>query len=358
MLHGIKIQKLLVQRDEIPNVWEKIRLTKEAISIADKHQDIEWGFSLRNELMELEHETSQCKDSFHAFNWLIQTFDENPDLLSADDLMWKYKWMIYYLRRDYRFSLEQIKEVDEDFKERMLKHGFSIRPLYNCFLDDAIFYGKKEEAEKWMTKMKNEFNDDLSNCKACELDTFIDYEVAFGDHKQAVTMAAPLVNKSLSCKSVPLSTFALLANSLIKKGEKEEAEKFFSLTEQLFASKDKESRNIKTLIQIIQYLALKKDTKGYEYLDKFNSWAVDAEPEFQYEFFTSAALLAQRIPKKELRLNLSEGFSIYRESQVYSSEELFSYFNEQGEKLAKLFDERNGNNFYTESLRDTLVSEI
>jgi len=357
MLHGIKIQKILIQRDETPDIWEKIKLTKDAIAIADKHQDISWGFSLRNELMEYEHDTSQCKESYHAFNWILQMYDENPDLLDFNDMLWKYKWMIYYLRRDPRFTLEQIKAIEEDFKERMLQHGFSLRVLYNCYLDDAIYYGNKEEAEQWMAKMKNELNDDLSNCKACELDSYIDFELKFGDTKQAVTMAAPLVNKTLSCKSVPLFTFATLANTLLKKGDKEEAERFLGYTEQLFASKDKESKQLKAVNLIIEYLALDNDEKAFDYVNKFNSWAINAEPELQYSFFKSLALLFKKNTDKELKIDLDPSFSIYRENQTYTSTELFTFFRNEAEKIAKDFDERNQNAFYTNSLHTVLTTD-
>jgi len=93
MNYNLEIQKVLLKLKDLKSFEDKIMALKEAIQVADQHNDIDWGFDLRLDLIRQERNTSRCNESFPAFAWILHTSDANEDYFDESEFLWEYKWI-------------------------------------------------------------------------------------------------------------------------------------------------------------------------------------------------------------------------------------------------------------------------
>lgn len=346
MKYTLEIQKILFQVDDNKNLppKDKIRLLKQAVAIADDNDDIEWAYDIRLQLIRECYFVASATDLIREFTWVLNAYENHPDWFDENDFLWQYKWVLGEMYNNPQVSMEQINSIMDDFKMRLQRNGYGLRPYYDRLFDETLILGKFEEAKRYLD-LRNEAPDDaMGSCKACTLDTELDYYLLTGDFEEAYNRAQPLLSRQISCTHVPARTFCALTYHADKKGKTDLAAELFDRAEEdmtkLFNINDENL--VVPSGMLISYLFKANEERAWYYFEKTLPWYVESDDYSRYEY---AAFLVEGLKKlpepKTTPLNLPTEFEIYQADHRYDTHELIRYFREEASRLAEAFDIRN-----------------
>lgn len=347
MSYNLEIQKILLKLDDLQNFSDRVKALKEAIAIADKHNDIDWGFDLRLDLIRQERNTSKCEESFPAFAWILNASDENDDYFDEADFLWEYKWMFCSAYRSSAIPMEQVLEIGEDLKRRLVKNGFSLRAYYNVMTGLSLHLRDYKKAQEYIDLADAEIIDDMTNCPACELDTKVETLLYQGFVEESLIKAQDLINKKLTCYSMPFQTFCCFAYWLEQAGDDRASIYFDKAMEEYHAHDQYDSSVGYSMGLLVAYMHKKNHPDTWSFFEKIADWQLGAEDLHIFNFAKYMAPLMKNGGKQ--RLELSSLLPYYQESGEYDLSELYVYFKDIAYDYANRFDQRNGNdNFKTE----------
>ncbi|MDR2383753.1 MAG: hypothetical protein LBD76_07735 [Prevotellaceae bacterium] len=348
MLHALQIQKLLIKIDTVKSPYDRVKLVKEAINIADTHNDTGWGFDLRKQIIEEEKATSSCIESLPAFTWILERYEQEPELCDERDFMMEYKWMIQATRRNADVSMKQFESIIADYKTRLLRNGYSLHSYYTARAQMAFQQHKLDEAKEYLSLRKSEKRDDLSFCVACEIHDLVEYEVLAGDIDKVFAVGADLFSGKESCKYIPFQTICLCVNMLDEYGDSDSAEEFFEIAESnLEKMQTVDMSNIGYAGKLIHYLIKKDKNKAWNFFEKYLLWSLNCEDYYNFQF--SSGVLSLFKGSGTRRLNISSEIPWYNPSGIYELPVLYDYYRNQAATLAAKFDARNNcSNFASE----------
>ncbi|MDR1887624.1 MAG: hypothetical protein LBQ70_06880 [Prevotellaceae bacterium] len=354
MDYALQIQKLLIRKEKLSSPGDRIALLKQAINLADAHNDVEWGFELRLELIRDEKETSRCDESLPAFTWILDAYDKNPELFNEDDFLWEYKWMLGSVRRNSSISLEQIESISEDFKTRLLRNGYSLRPYYTGKVHMAFFLGNSDDARKYIDLRNKEVRDDMTNCRACELDDEVELELRLGNFDKALAVGSSMLTKKVTCTHMPFSCYCSCVKYFQKAGDMEKAYEYFQKAEADLAELSDTSQIAEVGI-MIRFLTDYDREKAWPFFESHAHWNVDSEDYLDFLFSISVLPLLQG--GETVTLNVNPSLAWYREDNTYDSKEIYSYYYNKAKDLAERFDRRNGSGYFNEQLAEALKTQ-
>jgi hypothetical protein len=351
MDYSLQIQKLLIQRDRASSPNDKIALLKQAINLADTYNDLEWGFELRLDLIRDEKETSRCGESLPAFTWILDTYDKNPGLFDEGDFLWEYKWMLGSVRRNSSISMEQIDSIAEDFKNRLLRNGYSLRPYYTTKVHTAFFLGNLEDARKYIDIRNKEVRDGMANCRACELDDDVELELLLGNFDKALALGNKMLTKKLTCTHMPFSCYCNCVKHFRKAGDMDKAYEYFLKAEADLA----ELSDISQIAEIgimTGFLSDYDREKAWIFFEQYAHWNLDSEDYLDFIFSINVLSL---LSEEETRvLNVNPSLSWYREDNTYDIKEIYNYYYNKAKDLAERFDQRNGSGYFSEQFAEAV----
>lgn len=182
----------------------------------------------------------------------------------------------------------------------------------------------------------------------------VDYQVHYGNDRQALEIAKPILSGKMTCAEIPHCTYANVLLPLVRLGRFEEAEETFQKGYKM-VSKNKDF--LPQIIQHLRFLVLAGNLENAVRLfEKHISWALDTKHlEHQFKFFNTAWLLLDSLQTKgetSVKLNLPPSFRHFREDRVYDVSDLMAKFETDSKALAELFDARNENDYYAAQLED------
>jgi hypothetical protein len=348
MLYNLQIQKILVKADTVKSPCDKVKLIKEAIKIADANNDIEWGFDLRKQIIEEEKHTSSCIEGLPAFTWILDTYDQNPEICAENDFMLEYKWMIQAARRNASVSLQQFESIVEDYKTRLLRNDFSLHSYYSAKAQMAFQQLKLDEAKEYLELRKAEKYDDLSSCVACEIHDLVEYEFLAGNIDDAVMLASDILSGRKICKYIPFQTVCIAVNVLNRHGLGSSAVQMLQIANfTLEKMENNDMSNIGYIGNLIYFLTGKDKNKAWAMFEKYLSWSINCEDYYNFQFSSGSLSLFKGSGTRSL--NVNSAIPWYKPSGVYELPELYDYYKNQAATLAAKFDERNGcTNFASE----------
>ncbi|WP_316836310.1 hypothetical protein [Pedobacter nutrimenti] len=356
MRYTLEIQKLLNRANQ-ENIHPKdaAKLLIEAIQIADANEDIEWGYELREDLMDTQWRLVGREEFVRAFSWMLNTYDADPENYAVEDLLWKYKWIIDELFSNPVVPLEQLDNVLSDYKRRLEEKGYGLRSYYSKLLHEAL--GQKESvgSKKYLDLVNSLPIDELSDCRACEMDTEVAFLVNEGDFTAAYQKAQPLLQKQYTCAHVPVITLCQLCYLAVKNNENEKAEELFVRAEEELQEREEDSTLIVSIGLLIVFLFHNHKEKGWEYIVKYLPWAMECRT--SREFFFSqymAEALKLEDQEKQVTLELPHEHPLYTSAHTYKVKDLYDFYCKQAQRNAAQFDERNGNSNFSTQLEQAL----
>ncbi|MVX35508.1 hypothetical protein [Myroides sp. LoEW2-1] len=339
MNYNLEIQKILLKVEQMEKFSDKVVALKEAIQLADQHNDIDWGFDLRLDLIRKERNTSKCEESFPAFAWILNASDTNADYFDESDFLWEYKWMFCSAYRNASISTEQIMQIGEDLKSRLVKNGYSLRAYYNVMTGYYLHLRDYAKAQEYIDLADGEVIDDMTNCPACELDTKVEVLMDTGRVEESLVKAKDLISKKLTCYSMPFQTFCHFAYKLNKIGD-ERAELYFDKAlEEYYAHDSYDSSVGYSMSQLICYMYEKKHPDTWEFFSRVCEWQIGAEDIHVYNFSKYMASMLKDGGTQAL--TLSSQLPYYRSDGTYDLFDLYTHFKQIAYNYADQFDQRN-----------------
>ncbi|WP_406738173.1 tetratricopeptide repeat protein [Streptomyces sp. NBC_00853] len=170
--------------------------------------------------------SSESSNMLVPFARLLQEYDKDPGAFShweAHSLFWQFKWVATAISDSPGIPLESATGWLDEMERRYRIAGYSERPVREAemWLADAI--GEDERAERafrgWMAAER----DDMSDCRACELNGQGQYAALHGDDAEALVLWKPVLDGELTCAEEPHRLLATSLLPLLRLGRADEA---------------------------------------------------------------------------------------------------------------------------------------
>src|SRR5438132_297337 len=133
-------------------------------------------------------------------------------------VLWQYKWVVDHLPDFPQITRAQIEEMFADMRKRYRAYGASMQVVELKRRAVAMAMGDHDAAVDADEAMRQHRRDDLSDCKACEMDADCDYYYFLGADEVGVEKAGPLLRGRYSCSEVPQLTYAAILLPLLRLG--------------------------------------------------------------------------------------------------------------------------------------------
>lgn len=348
-----QIDALIARADLLATGPVKVATIEEAIRLADLHGDPEEGFWLRDELIDAALHSGYPEKALVAFTWCLAQCDRDPDRFPEDlDLLWIYKWFCQELPKFPEITREQIEQTFADMTARYQRAGLSLRAIYQLQMMAATLVGDRAAAAAWEREWQQAAADGSNDCPACELHYRLDCLLLLGETERVLTAAAPILEEHLCCSEIPHLTLGLVLLPLVRQGRWSEATRLHLRGYRLVA---RNRRYLKTVGEHLLFLVLAREfVRAVSLLEQHLIWALESRDLYSsFYFYRACCLLLRQLQgddRTEIRLLLPSQFPHYRGSGCYELQEIAAWFEEITEHIARRFDRRNGNPFFSSEL--------
>ncbi|WP_328789687.1 MULTISPECIES: tetratricopeptide repeat protein [unclassified Streptomyces] len=170
--------------------------------------------------------SSESSNMLVPFARLLQEYDKDPGAFShweAHSLFWQFKWVATAISDSPGIPLESATGWLDEMERRYRIAGYSERPVREAemWLADAI--GEDERAERAFRSWLAAERDDMSDCRACELNGQGQYAALHGDDAEALELWKPVLDGELTCAEEPHRLLATSLLPLLRLGRADEA---------------------------------------------------------------------------------------------------------------------------------------
>lgn len=196
-------------------------LREQAVRLADHHQDLDAAFATRIDFIDDATFSGHSEKALVAFAWCEGQCKRDPARFDESRIGWSSKHVIENVLDHVQIPRAQIDRVLADFEARWQRLGYSMRVVHMIRLSFAEHYGTetKPHAEAWLAAKR----DAMSHCRACEVDILIGHCADTEQHERAFEVAAPILERRMSCAEVPHRTYAKLLPSALALGRLDDA---------------------------------------------------------------------------------------------------------------------------------------
>ena len=327
---------------------------KKAIQIADEEKDDYWRLVFRKAYIRealFDDDTLQAMLMFPEYAALYDNYSKTFDDYPAINFLWAYKWIIESAENFYQISYEKMIEYFEDFKNRCVENGFSLRSYY-MKVAGFFEYIDIEKSKKAIKEFEKHAIDDLSDCEACELSTQVYFELNYGDAQTALKLAKPILSGKKKCGEVPLTTYGYLLDYYMKQNDMENA----SVYEKLLLKEIKNIAHLTSVSKLLKYYTYIDINKGIRIFKKYFPLDIQTKnPIDKFNFELQAYYLLKKAKKcrdkKTIQLLFDKKFPLYKENGVYQLDELIEFFLKNVTEIAQKFDRRNKNNYFSNKIK-------
>ena len=339
---------------------------RRAIDAALEKQDAEGALTLYHEF--IEEDTFNC-DNLQAtliFPEYLAYFEAHEELQERfqRDVMWCFKWVLANFYEFYQIPMEQIERIFVQYADFCKKYNYSLRTYYeslNVFIRDYIvpegtFLGVT--AKEAFRRMLRTGRDDLSDCKACELNVeFKHYLFVEDDLEKALEVIKPVFSGRLSCSEVPDVTYSALGKYYFEHGDLKNALKYATKSYRIIHGKN--NRHIGSLAEtfsvnyrIISYYEPEKAVKIMKELLPLMDANQNASDCFAFFLASHDTLMnLEKAGYQHIRLNLPfKDEAIYSNKGIYEISAIKNFMYEKAKFYAEKLDTRNKNSILTDKL--------
>ncbi|PHR91899.1 MAG: hypothetical protein COA78_33920 [Blastopirellula sp.] len=350
------LQEMIWEAQDLPKGLEKMAALEEAIRIADSIKDIEAGYHARIELIVSATDNGFKEKAMVAFAWCLSTFDKNPDQYDCFDILWYFKWILDGSTEFTSISRERIIGLQDEMEQRLNHFEFSLRPIHYLRMDTFNAMGDFEEAERWFKEWKKAKRDSIADCRACEKNSEVYFFAAQKKDAKALKLASLIIDGKMSCSSVPQTTYGGIVRPLLRLGKIEEATKRHEECFRMLSGKRDLIGPVSEHLLLLAHT--KNKTKGIRLYEKTLAMVHDSlNDDDRFRFYAACwpflEMLANNTKRSTRKLRLPSSLPCYREDAKYDPMELSHWFYNQANDLAQRFNQRNGNQYYSEILQES-----
>ncbi|WP_455187013.1 tetratricopeptide repeat protein [Actinomyces sp.] len=295
---------------------------------------------------------------------LLSRFEKNSADFTpeqTEELAWLFKSAVAAAGRNPAVSIEQIDELITSLATFVSGQGFSMHAVHGVRAMIGLRTGRLDDAREALTLWRSTPSDQISDCEGCDPMKQINEAVAHKDWERAVATAMPLFDEEGACGAQPHGIRAKAMIPLLMSGRPDAA----------WEAHIRSYRHHRGVANSIDYIGL-----HLEYLVRSGRWQraleILRDSIGMTSSLESASLLADYLPAAALTAieatrrghgNEAFGALCTGQSQWCQGPQLDvnTPLSEAAEKLsqwaldvASLFDQRNGNDYYTRLTREVL----
>lgn len=335
------VYDLLAQIEDMDYGPEQVALAEEAVRQADLLGDEAAGFGARMSLIRAVNMAGQAEKMFPAFAWCQDHANRHPEEVDNYTLAWYHKWVLGAALQFPQIPLSRMHELHDSYARYARRLGAGARSIPYMQLSLDMHLGDRAAARRAFTVWQWAKDDFLSDCPACEASTKVDYYAFIGDDQAAVQHGQIVLDKNLTCHSVPHTTYGAMLLPLLRLGQSERAAEYAARGRELVAG---DPDFLGTQAEHLVFLALTDPEAALNWYERHVGWAEQSrELRRQLDFHAAAALLFGRLA--------DTGQS---QAGQYMVTERLAHHQAKAEALAQQFDERNGNTHCHTELTQTL----
>ena len=337
------IAELMQRAESLEFGPTRVAILEEAARMADTLADVPLGYQARTSLIEVSQYTGTPEKAIAAFSWCLAEFDRDPSRV----------------RRAGDPAAVQMDHHEHDVVPPGLARpdrggpgglhlagrtgGFGMHAVYKLRWRDAFNRGDVNAAEAAFALWVKTPRGLLSDCAACELNEEIEFLVTWNRDEEAFQRAGPILDGSMSCRSVPHTTIPKLLLPLVRLGRVAEAMPLHLKGYRLIA---RNPAYINESSSHLRFLALTDNLAEGVTLFETSPWP--------WRRIASAIASSSSIGrgscshrlrangKTSVRLRLPRSFPGFVESGEYDVSGLVARLESEAIELARRFDERNG----------------
>ena len=295
---------------------------------------------------------------------LLSRFEKNSADFTpeqTEELAWLFKSAVAAAGRNPAVSIDQIDELITSLATFVSGQGFSMHAVHGVRAMIGLRTGRLDDAREALTLWRSTPSDQISDCEGCDPMKQINEAVAHKDWERAVATAMPLFDEEGACGAQPHGIRAKAMIPLLMSGRPEAA----------WEAHIRSYRHHRGVANSIDYIGL-----HLEYLVRSGRWQraleILRDSIGMTSSLESASLLADYLPAAALTAieatrrghgNEPFGALCTGQSQWCQGPQLDvnTPLSEAAEKLsqwaldvASLFDQRNGNDYYTRLVHEVL----
>lgn len=348
-----RVWDLLRQASSLPHGEIQVRLTEEAVNLAEAGRDLDLMFAARQKLVGNAVYSGRLEKALPAFAWCLSHLEREPERFSGYKfhLLWEFKNILHNVDEFPQLSIEQITALRDQMASLYRQSGYNMRPVHYTSLTFAMRSGHFAEAAQSFAKYRETRRDSMADCLACEADSDAEYYMLIGEHEQALDAAGPPLRQERTCTEVPHRTYSNMLRSLALLGRYEEADEY----------QRKGYRLVRNKVIFLAHLGWQLAYQAHR--DRLSSalrmlevnLAIALDTHHQrsrYLFFLAARRVLALAAKKKgtQKLNLPQSFPLYSPTEKYDLAELLNWVDGENARVAAQFDARNGNRYHSENL--------
>ena len=295
---------------------------------------------------------------------LLSRFEKNSADFTpeqTEELAWLFKSAVAAAGRNPAVSIEQIDELITSLATFVSGQGFSMHAVHGVRAMVGLRTGRLDDAREALTLWRSTPSDQISDCEGCDPMKQINEAVAHKDWERAVATVMPLFDEEGACGAQPHGIRAKAMIPLLMSGRPDAA----------WEAHIRSYRHHRGVANSIDFIGL-----HLEYLVRSGRWQraleILRDSIGMTSSLESASLLADYLPAAALtaieatrRGHGSEAFGALCTGQSQWCQgpqlDVNTPLSEAAEKLsqwaldvASLFDQRNGNDYYTRLTRELL----
>ena len=335
----------------ISDITEREKVIVKILKRAQKDKDTDLEFQARMTYIDSLGYSEQPEKLLANFPWLLATSDANPGKYDVFQLLWYYKWVAIRIAKFPSISKQRILDIMEDMERRYVAEGYSKKTILYFMRDVYQDFGEPEMAkqkhQEWL-----EFEEDdryMGDCDACVLHNWVTHSCWVENYKEAVKKAKPLIKGKETCSDIPLRTYGRAIYCHTQLGKFEEAARIYNISR---TRMDHKMPMLEDYGYIIIFLSLTGNfVRAKNVLAKQLPFALTFDCEYHIQEFYIAVLfflkIAEQDKRKKINLPKSIQLPVENKDNAYFVKDLIPFFEKEIERIAKLFNDRNGNDYYS-----------
>ncbi|MEV6279313.1 hypothetical protein [Nocardia sp. NPDC051832] len=361
MAHNAEdLNQLLHQAYRLPYGDAKDALLEEVLRHAEAGGHTELAFETRMGMVTAYTGGLQPAKMFVPFARCLADYDRDPGAhphWAAGSLRWFFKHAINGMTSFPEVPKDRALAALDQMESRYRVEGQSLHAVYAYRHRLARHLGDTAAADQWYERWCTTPRDDNSDCAGCDPSDKVAYLAERGRDHEAVELAAPVLQGELTCREQPQHILTELLLPYLRTGQLEHARNAHRRAYRILRSKP---QDLSDMSVHLQFCALSgNQARGLELLERHLPWLDRApNPLSALRFAASAALLLRTVGEAGHDDTLvRRPASGERPATELTAAALRKELTEFALAIAARFDERNGTDHQTASVRALLAWE-
>lgn len=356
------IAELFEQIDSLPFGAQERGLIDRAIRLAEDAGDERLAYHARMRLTVSAKMTGDTDTMLSSFGWCLGMHESDParfpQKIDQLDLLWQFKWMVGTLAASPLFPLAEIRSVIDEMTHMYRRANVGLSGVLQARFDEAVENGRPAEAAALRAELQSTDRDDYSHCEACVRSEDADYLASVGRLDEAIVKFDEIVDQNLSCGDEPEASMSRSLLPYLRSGNLAKAKSAHLRGYRLARQNDD---NIGMIANHLVFCAVTgNEARGLTILERHIGWLAHDNLNAIAHFSTLRAIgvLLDAVvraghPDAVVRgAGAAELRGFFGEhSGEWTAAELSVAAWAAAERLANAFNDRNGNDHYSELLR-------